>query len=301
MKKYRVTRVENRQRTFHNCPNLKASEACLGNKETNTNEKWTGQFSITPRTGPSKHGQQILFQFSPSKLLCSEPVLGKNKTFEFYESLDDGYNHMRYICDYIDNNIYKKSNDEKIQQHWTEILKLIGDKPNRKGLEDTPKRIAKMYKEIFRGYDESQKPKVTTFDNGVDGVAYDEMICDEGDYYSHCEHHLVPFFGKYIFAYIPHPKGKILGISKVARVVDFFSAKLQIQERLVHEVVEYLWEALCQDTKHKPLGMALIMKGEHLCKTMRGAKKKGQMTCSVMKGDFKDDSSTRAEFLRLIK
>ena len=191
--------------------------------------------------------------------------------------------------------------DIQISTLWEDMLWTIGEKANREGLKDTPKRIEKMYKEIFRGYDPSQKPKVTIFRNGVDGVPYAEMICDEGDFYSHCEHHCVAFFGKYYFAYIPHPKGNIIGISKVARVVDYCSAKLQIQERLVHEIVEYLWEALCEENIHKPLGMALIMKGEHLCKTMRGVKKKGQMTCSVMKGDFKETASTRAEFLTLIK
>jgi len=193
-------------------------------------------------------------------------------------------------------------NTEKIEAAWNIILKEIGEDYTREGLLDTPTRIAKMYKEIFRGYDPSQKPKVTTFKNGVDGISYDEMICDEGDFYSQCEHHVIPFLGKYYFAYIPHPKGNIIGLSKVARVVDYFSAKLQIQERLVHEIVECLWEALqTEDGSYAPLGMALIMKGEHLCKTMRGVKKKGKMTTSVMKGVFKNDASTRSEFLKLIK
>lgn len=190
---------------------------------------------------------------------------------------------------------------EKVEQLWREILIEIGEDPDREGLQDTPKRIAKMYKEIMRGYDESQKPSVVTFNNGEDGLNYDQMILDEGHFYSQCEHHVIPFFGNYNFAYIPHPKGKILGLSKVARVVDYFGAKLQIQERLVHQIVEYIWGELCKDTEHPPLGMALIMKGEHLCKTMRGVKKKGQMTCSVMKGCFKDEHDTREEFLNLIK
>jgi len=192
-------------------------------------------------------------------------------------------------------------NKNKIQQLWKEILIEIGENPNREGLLDTPKRIANMYEELFKGYDKSKLPKVTIFNNGCDGLHYDQMITDEGDYYSQCEHHGVPFFGKYFFAYIPHPKGKILGLSKVARVVDYFSAKLQIQERLTNDVVEYIWNELCKDCKYKPLGMALIMKGEHLCKTMRGAKKKGLMTTSVMKGLFKDNSQTKNEFLNLIK
>lgn len=190
-------------------------------------------------------------------------------------------------------------NKERIEELWKEILKEIGEDTDRPGLKDTPKRIAKMYEEIFRGYDEKQKPKITTFDNGQDGVVYDEMVCDNGNFYSQCEHHGVSFFGSYNFSYIPHPEGKILGLSKVARVVDYFSARLQIQERLVQDVVEYIWDELSRDGK-EPLGMALIMKGEHLCKTMRGAKKKGQMVCSCMKGKFREQE-VKSEFLELIK
>lgn len=192
-------------------------------------------------------------------------------------------------------------NTKRVEELWRELLIEIGEDPDREGLVDTPKRIAKMYKETMRGYDPYQLPKVITFNNGNDGLSYDEMVCDEGSFYSHCEHHVVPFFGKYYFAYIPHKEGKILGLSKVARVVDYFGAKLQIQERLVHQIVEHIWKELCKDTEHPPLGMALVMRGEHLCKTMRGVKKKGQMTCSVMKGVFKDKPEVRAEFLNFVK
>ena len=188
-----------------------------------------------------------------------------------------------------------------ISDAWRTIIKEIGENPNREGLIDTPKRIAKMYKELFRGYDETQKPKVTTFNNGSDGLVYDTMICDEGNFYSQCEHHVVPFFGQYYFAYIPNPKGKILGISKVARVVDYYAARLQVQERLTQDIVNYIWEELCKDGSPEPLGMALIMKGEHLCKTMRGVKKKGRMTTSVVKGLFRTEPEVRAEFMELIK
>ena len=94
---YKVTKVENYKRIFHNCPNLKASKACLGNPKTNMNEKWSGKFSITPRTGNSKHGEEIIFQFVPGTLQCAEKIKGKNQTFEFYEPLEEGYNHMKYI------------------------------------------------------------------------------------------------------------------------------------------------------------------------------------------------------------
>ncbi len=189
--------------------------------------------------------------------------------------------------------------DLDIEQLWEKILLIIGENPYRPGLKDTPQRVLKMYDEIFAAY-KTPPPKVTTFKNGQDGIVYDEMICDEGDFYSHCEHHIVTFFGQYYFAYIPHPEGKILGLSKVARVVDYFSSKLQIQERLTKEIVEYIWKELSKDSK-PPLGMALIMKGEHLCKTMRGAKKKGKMTTSVMKGIFRTSTEVKSEFLNLLK
>jgi len=190
-------------------------------------------------------------------------------------------------------------NDQK--ELVKKIFLTIGENPDREGLRDTPERVARMWKEIFKGYDKSQEPKVTVFDNGHDNIVYDEMIMDTGDFYSHCEHHIVPFFGKYYFAYIPHPNGKILGLSKVARVVDYFSAKLQIQERLVHEIVEYLWKELCVRNEKgnvwHPIAMALVMDGQHLCKSMRGVKKKGNMRTTEMRGAIKNDSATRAEFL----
>lgn len=187
---------------------------------------------------------------------------------------------------------------KQIEEHITALLSLIGDSPERAGLQGTPDRIARMFTEIFRGYDAEQKPRITTFENGKDGIVYDNMVIDEGDFYSTCEHHMMPFFGRYWFAYIPNPKGRILGISKIGRVVDYCAAKLQIQERLVHEIVDMLWQALGND--NPPLGMALIMEGEHLCKSMRGAKKKGKMKSSYLTGIFKTDAQLRNEFLNLL-
>lgn len=189
-------------------------------------------------------------------------------------------------------------NKSRIENCIREILAMIGEDNQREGLIGTPERIARMFQEIFRGYDLDQKPKITTFENGKDGIVYDNMVVDEGDFYSMCEHHMMPFFGRYWFAYIPNPKGKILGISKIGRVVDFCSAKLQIQERLVHEIVEMLSNAL--GSENPPLGVALVMEGEHLCKTMRGAKKKGVMKSSYLTGIFKTDAQLRNEFLSLI-
>jgi len=180
-----------------------------------------------------------------------------------------------------------------------EILKHIGENPEREGLKGTPERVVRMWKEIFRGYDPKQKPRVAVFKNGSDGLTYNQMIIDTGDFYSHCEHHMVPFFGKYWFAYVPSKDGNIIGLSKVARIVDYHAAKLQIQERLVNNIVTHIWNELSKDAT-EPLGMCLVMEGEHLCKTMRGVKKKGKMKTSFIKGIF-NETQVRNEFLNLIK
>jgi len=189
----------------------------------------------------------------------------------------------------------KKEAENLVKQ----LLQIIGENPDREGLVGTPERVVKMWSEIFRGYDENQRPKMAIFPNGKDGIVYDQMIIDEGSFYSHCEHHMVPFFGKYYFAYIPSKDGLIIGLSKVARLVGFHAAKLQIQERLVHDIVEDLWQALSVDAI-EPLGMGLVMVGEHLCKTMRGVKMKGQMTTIKLKGVMLDKPEAKSEFLQRI-
>ena len=180
------------------------------------------------------------------------------------------------------------------------ILESIGENVYREGLRETPNRIARMYQEIFRGYDEDTKPRVATFDNGKDGIVYDNMVVDSGPFYSMCEHHMMPFFGRYVFAYIPSPKGKIIGLSKIGRLVDWHSARLQIQERLVADIVEDVIKIL-SDGAEPPLGVALYMEGEHLCKTMRGVKKPGKMSCTYLTGIFKTDPQARAEFINATK
>lgn len=194
---------------------------------------------------------------------------------------------------------FEKSFEADAEDLVVRTIEMMGDDPKRPGLKDTPMRVTKMWKEIFGGYHEEQRPKITTFNNGDDGITYDQMILDNGAFHSHCEHHMLPFIGDYWFGYIPSQKGKLLGLSKVARVVDHYSAKLQIQERLTQDIVNELWSALCEGGE-EPLGMALVMKAEHLCKTMRGAKKKGNMTTIELKGAIKDKPEARAEFLRFV-
>lgn len=191
---------------------------------------------------------------------------------------------------------FPDENGTTVEDNVRRILEYIGEDANRVGLKGTPDRVVRMFKEIFRGYKEEAKPKITTFPNGEDGIIYDSMVLDEGDFYSCCEHHMMPFFGKYWFAYIPNPKGRILGISKIGRVVDYCAARLQVQERLTHDIVDMLAEAL--GTENPPLGIALVMRGEHLCKTMRGVKKKGIMSSSYLTGVFREDATLRAEFMK---
>jgi GTP cyclohydrolase I len=188
---------------------------------------------------------------------------------------------------------------QEAEMHLRTLAEYIGENPNRPGLLGTPDRIIRMWGEIFRGYDPAKHPKITTFDNGLDGIAYDNMILDSGNYYSMCEHHAMPFFGKYVFAYIPNPKGKILGLSKIGRVVDYHAARLQIQERLVADIVADLSAALGKE--YPPIGMALLMEGEHLCKTMRGARKPGKMSTCQVTGVFRDDINARNEFLQVAR
>lgn len=155
--------------------------------------------------------------------------------------------------------------ESKIVRLWIELLREIDDNPVRRGLNETPIRIAKMYTEVFGGYDESRSPEITVFPNGEDGILYSGMIIDIGYFFSFCEHHVIPFFGSYFYGYIPDKS--IIGASKVARVVDFYSARLQVQERLCVQIVDYI-EGIIE-----PKGSILIMRGRHLCKEMRGVKK----------------------------
>lgn len=173
------------------------------------------------------------------------------------------------------------------------ILAYIGEDPEREGLVGTPDRIIRMYREIFRGYDPSQKPKITTFVNDMHST---DIVFDSGDYHSMCEHHMMPFFGKYYFAYIPKADGRIIGISKIARVVGYCAARLQLQERLARQIVEMLTEALDGYVD----GMAIVMRGTHMCKSMRGVKNQGMMTVAHLSGVFKEDEKARREFYKLI-
>ena len=179
----------------------------------------------------------------------------------------------------------------QISHHYREILKGLGENPEREGLLDTPKRAAKAMQYLCRGYEQS-------LDEIVNGALFasdnDEMvIVRDIELYSLCEHHLLPFIGKAHVAYIP--TGKVLGLSKVARIVDMFARRLQIQENLTRQIAE----AVQQVTS--AAGVAVVIEAKHMCMMMRGVEKQNSvMTSSVMLGAFRQSTNTRQEFLQLI-
>lgn len=182
---------------------------------------------------------------------------------------------------------------EKMEQGIKIVLEGIGEDIRREGLKDTPARVAAMYEEIFSGFGKNptQVVEVTFAEN------YDEMVLVKDiPLYSVCEHHLMPFVGKAHVAYIPGKDGKITGISKLARVVDVVSRRLQVQERLTATIAHSLMEAL------NPRGVIVVVEAEHLCMSMRGVNKPGHMTVtSAVKGIFRTNEATRAEAMSIIR
>ena len=181
---------------------------------------------------------------------------------------------------------------ERIQNAVREILIAVGEDPDREGLVETPKRVANMYEEIFAGLTEEPKQHIKLFNE----QSNDEMvIVKDIPFYSMCEHHLLPFFGKAHIGYIPSDN-KIIGLSKLARIVDNFAKKPQVQERLTSDIADFLNDNL------QPKGVAVIMEAEHMCMTMRGARAAGSKTqTSALRGIMRTDAKTRAEVLSLLK
>lgn len=180
----------------------------------------------------------------------------------------------------------------KIEQGVRLILEGIGEDPDREGLAETPARVARMYEEIFAGLTEDPKELFqVTFDEH-----HEEMILVRDiPFYSMCEHHLVPFFGMAHVAYIPRVDGRICGLSKIARLVDAFAKRPQVQERLTSQIADTLIEEL------DPQGAIVVLEAEHMCMSMRGAKKPGaKTTTSAVRGLFNKNQATRAEALSLI-
>ncbi|WP_337104396.1 GTP cyclohydrolase I FolE [Paenibacillus sp. YIM B09110] len=191
--------------------------------------------------------------------------------------------------DYVNTKV--TSNREQIEYHVREILKLVGENVEREGLLETPARVTRMYEEIFAGYEVDPRE--------VLGVTFDEqheelVIVKDIVYYSQCEHHMAPFFGKAHIGYIP--SGKIAGLSKLARLVEAVTRRLQVQERITSQIADILEEEL------SPHGVMVVVEGEHLCMCARGVKKPGSKTVtSAVRGEFRSSSALRSEFLALLK
>lgn len=175
---------------------------------------------------------------------------------------------------------------------YAKILENLGEDPSRQGLLKTPYRAAKAMEFLTSGYHQSVDE---ILNKAVFDEDYDEMvIVKEIEFYSLCEHHILPFWGKCHVGYLP--RKRIVGLSKIPRIVDMFSRRLQVQERLTREIAESLETAL------DPQGVAVVIEGQHLCMMARGVEKQApRMTTNVMRGTFREDSATRAEFLRCIQ
>ena len=179
-----------------------------------------------------------------------------------------------------------------MQEIVRRLLAELGENPSREGLLDTPKRVEEALKFLTSGYAADVD---ATLNNALFSVDYNEMvIVRDIDFYSLCEHHLLPFFGKCHVAYIPN--GRVIGLSKIPRLVDIFARRLQLQERMTNQIAETIRE------KINPLGVAVVCEGTHLCMAMRGVEKQNSYTVtSAMLGAFRDHARTRMEFLELLK
>ena len=184
-----------------------------------------------------------------------------------------------------------KTNKKRIEELVKELLLQIGEDPSREGIVKTPERVANAWDYFSKGYTQDLD---SIINNAVFTEDYDEMVTIKDiDFFSLCEHHLLPFFGKAHVAYIPD--GKIIGLSKVPRIIEMFSRRLQVQERMTQQIAETLNDVL------SPKGVAVVLEGEHMCMQMRGVEKQNSYaTTSSMMGIFRKDPRTREEFLNII-
>ena len=177
---------------------------------------------------------------------------------------------------------------ERIAAATAEILDAVGEDRAREGLQRTPERVARAYTELLSGY---RTNPAKLINDAIFTVDYDDMvIVRDVEFYSLCEHHMLPFIGRAHVAYISN--GKVIGLSKIPRIVDMFARRLQVQERMTHQIAEFIQQVL------EPKGVAVVLEGVHMCSMMRGVKKHdSSMTTSAMLGNFRDDPRTRAEFM----
>ena len=181
---------------------------------------------------------------------------------------------------------------KKLEANTKNLLELLGEDPSREGLLNTPKRVAKAWDFLTKGYTENLDELIN---NAIfEGESKDMVIVKNIEFYSLCEHHMIPFYGKAHIGYIPN--GKIIGLSKLARITDLFSQRLQVQERLTNQI------ALCLQEVLNPRGVAVVLEGKHFCMLSRGVQKQNSIaTSSSMLGIFREKESTRNEFLKLIE
>lgn len=182
-------------------------------------------------------------------------------------------------------------NQIKVEKFISDLLTELGEDPKREGLLSTPKRVAKAYEFLTAGYKQNIKK---ILNDAIFSEKYDEMVLVKNiDFYSLCEHHMLPFYGKVHVAYIPD--GKIVGLSKIPRIVDMFARRFQVQERMTQQIADTIEEYL------QPKGVAVVSEAFHMCMMMRGVEKQNSSaTTSAVHGVFKDDARTRTEFLELI-
>ena len=199
---------------------------------------------------------------------------------------------MKLVKNENEKNLENKISEEEVEQAFTKIIKWLGEDPSREGLKSTPKRLVKAFKEYYKGYNEDPKKILEKTFGDVQG--YDDMVIQKNiSLQSHCEHHMAPIIGVAHVAYIP--KERVVGLSKLARVVDVFSKRLQTQERLTMQIANTLMDAL--DAK----GVAVSIDATHQCMTMRGIKKEQATTVTnYYLGKFKEDLSYQNRYLRFI-
>jgi len=181
----------------------------------------------------------------------------------------------------------------RIEAAALSIIEAIGEEPEREGLKGTPQRIADMYEEIFSGFAMDARAELAT---GFEAGHHEMVVLRDIPFYSMCEHHLLPFYGVAHVGYIPNSEGRVVGVSKLARVVEVFAKRLQLQERMTTQIADAILEAL------RPDGVAVVVEAEHLCMTMRGIKKPGSnVVTSATRGLFRSKAATRSEFLSLVR
>jgi GTP cyclohydrolase IA len=192
--------------------------------------------------------------------------------------------------DDIDERAYYSENVdiEAARKTIFDLLKAVGEDPEREGLKNTPDRVARMYTELLSGY---RMDPVRIINGALFNINYDEMVLVRDiEFYSLCEHHMLPFIGRAHVAYLP--AGKVIGLSKIPRIVDMYARRLQVQERMTRQIADLLQQTL------EPQGVAVVVEGMHLCSMMRGVKKHdARMTTSAMHGAFRANLATRQEFL----